>query len=86
MAAAAEGSTSTGRLLGANAIYTTPAFSVGLGYNTRENESGAKSLTRTALGATAHVGPGARSRRCAARSRTTTQPALRALAHWSRPG
>lgn len=58
MAAAAEGSTTTGHLLGANAIYKTPAFSVGLGYNTRENEKGAKSLTSTVLGATASVGPG----------------------------
>lgn len=59
MAAAAEGSATTGKLLGANAIYKTPAFSVGLGYNTRENEKGAKSLTSTVLGATMSVGPGA---------------------------
>lgn len=58
MAAAGEGSTSTGKLLGANAMYKTPAFSVGLGYNTRENEKGAKSLTSTVLGATLALGPG----------------------------
>ncbi len=58
MAAAAEGSATTGKLLGANAIYKTPAFSVGLGYNTRENEKGAKSLTSTVLGATVALGPG----------------------------
>ncbi|MDP2005886.1 MAG: porin [Rubrivivax sp.] len=59
MAAAAEGSTSTGKLLGANAMYKTPAFSVGVGYNTRENERGAKSLTSTVFGATLSLGPGA---------------------------
>lgn len=58
MAAAAEGSTSTGRLLGANAQYKSDAFSVGLGYNTRENERGAKSLTSTVVGATVKLGPG----------------------------
>lgn len=58
MAAAGEGSTSTGRLLGANAIYKASAFSVGLGYNTRENEHGDKSLTSTMVGATMALGPG----------------------------
>ncbi len=58
MAAAGEGSATTGHMLGANAIYKTPAFSVGLGYNTRENQRGAKSLTSTVLGATVNVGPG----------------------------
>ncbi len=58
MAAAAEGSASTGKLLGVNAIYKTPAFSVGVGYNERENERGAKSLTSTVFGATVALGPG----------------------------
>lgn len=58
MAAAAEGSTSTGKLLGVNAIYKSSAFSVGLGYNTRENEKGDKSLTSTVVGATVALGPG----------------------------
>ncbi|MBK6470664.1 MAG: porin [Betaproteobacteria bacterium] len=58
MAAAGEGSTSTGKFLGANAMYKTPAFSFGVGYNTRENEKGAKSLTSTLVGATVALGPG----------------------------
>ncbi|MBA4176588.1 MAG: porin [Leptothrix sp. (in: Bacteria)] len=58
MAAAAEGSTSTGKLLGFNGIYKAPQFSVGVGYNTRENEKGAKSLTSAAVGATLNLGPG----------------------------
>lgn len=58
MAAAAEGSTSTGKLLGANGIYKGNGYSVGVGYNTRENERGAKSLTSTAIGASLDIGPG----------------------------
>lgn len=58
MAAAAEGSTSTGRLIGGNFTYKSPAFSVGVGYNTRENERGAKSLTSTVVGASVALGPG----------------------------
>ena len=58
MAAAGEGSASTGRLLGAMAMYKAPSFSVGLGYNSRKNERGTKSLTSTVLGASVNVGPG----------------------------
>lgn len=58
MAAAAEGSTSTGKLMGVNGIYKGTGFSVGVGYNTRENERGAKSLTSTAVGASLNLGPG----------------------------
>lgn len=58
MAAAAEGSTTTGRLLGAMGLYKNDTFAVGAGYNTRRNELGAKSLTSTALGASVNVGPG----------------------------
>lgn len=58
MAAAGEGSSSTGHLLGAMAIYKGGAFSVGLGYNERENELGQKSLTSTVFGASVDVGPG----------------------------
>ncbi len=58
MVAAGEGSTTSGRLVGGMAMYKYDAFSVGLGYNTRENEKGQKSLTSTVLGASAGVGPG----------------------------
>ena len=58
MVAAGEGSASTGRSYGANAMYKTPAFSAGVGYNTRENERGVKSLTNIVVGASARVGPG----------------------------
>ncbi len=58
MAAAGEGSASTGRLLGAMAMYKGKGWSVGVGHNTRENERGAKSLTGTAFGATVDLGPG----------------------------
>lgn len=59
MAAAGEGSTTTGRLLGGMAMYKAEGFSMGLGYNTRKNEAGQKSLTSTVLGASLSVGPGA---------------------------
>lgn len=58
MVAAAEGSTSTGRFMGAMATYKTGTFSVGAAYNTRENERGVKSLTNTVFGATVNIGPG----------------------------
>lgn len=53
-----EGSTTTGRFIGVNAIYRTPAFSAGLAYNTRENEFGQKSLTNAIAGVSVGVGPG----------------------------
>lgn len=46
------------RLIGGNAIYKTDAYSLGIGYNRRNNELGEKSLTSLVLGATAQVGPG----------------------------
>lgn len=58
MAAAAEGSTSTGRLVGAMAIYKNELFSVGAGFNERKNELGNKSLTSTVIGASLNAGPG----------------------------
>jgi predicted porin len=58
MAAAGEGSTTTGRLIGAMAIYKSEYFSVGAGYNERKNEKGNKSLTSTVIGASYNVGPG----------------------------
>ncbi len=53
-----ENSTSTGRFIGVNALYKTPAFSAGIAYNTRENEFGQKSLTNAIIGASVGVGPG----------------------------
>lgn len=58
MAAAGEGSATTGRLLGAMAIQRGESYAVGAGYNTRENERGEKSLTSLVLGASLNVGPG----------------------------
>ncbi len=58
MAAVGEGSATTGRFLGAMAMYKASNFSFGAGYNTRENERGAKSLTSTIVGATLDLGPG----------------------------
>lgn len=58
MVTATEGSTTTGRLIGLNAIYKGGRFSVGLGHNERENELGQKSLRSTLLGGTLDLGPG----------------------------
>ena len=58
MVAAGEGSASTGRFMGVMAMYKVSNFSIGAGYNTRENERGVKSLTNTIFGATVNVGPG----------------------------
>ena len=58
MAAAGEGSATTGKLYGAMAIYKNDLFSVGLGYNRRENERGDKSLTNFIGGASVKLGPG----------------------------
>ena len=53
------GNSSAGRFLGAMAMYKTPAFAVGLAYNTRKNELGQKSLTNAVAGANVTIGPGA---------------------------
>ncbi len=53
-----EKNPTTGKFFGINAIYKTGAFSVGAGYNTRDNELGQKSLTSALVGATANIGPG----------------------------
>ena len=45
------GDASAGRLLGINANYKSDMFSFGLGHNTKNDESGQKSLTTTVLGA-----------------------------------
>ena len=44
------------RLLGMNVGYKTDAFSVGFGYDTRNNELGQKALTTTVLGASMNFG------------------------------
>ena len=44
------------RLLGLNASYKTDNFSVGFGYNTKNNENGDKSLTTSVLGASMNIG------------------------------
>lgn len=53
-----EGSATTGRLIGGMAMYKTDAFGAGLGYNTRNNENGDKSLTSLVLGGYFAIGPG----------------------------
>ena len=58
MVGAAEGSTTAGRFYGANVIYKAAAYSVGAGYNTRENELGRRSLTSAIAGGTVRLGPG----------------------------
>lgn len=51
-------STSNSRFIGAMAMYKNDAFSVGLGYNTRNNELGSRSLTSGVVGASVKVGSG----------------------------
>jgi predicted porin len=50
------GDSGKGRMLGINAGYKTDVFSMGLGYNTKNNELGQKSLTSTVLGASMNMG------------------------------
>ena len=50
------GDSSAGSLLGANVGYKSDTFAVGLGYNTKNNELGDKSLTSTVLGASMNFG------------------------------
>jgi predicted porin len=50
------GDSSKTRLFGLNANYKTDDFSVGFGYNTKNNELGQKSLTSTVLGASMNFG------------------------------
>jgi predicted porin len=49
---------SYGRFLGGMAIYKASGFSLGAGYNTKNNELGQKSLTNAIIGGTVDVGPG----------------------------
>lgn len=51
-------STSNLRFLGAMAMYKTDDYAFGLGYNTRNNELGQKSLTTSTVGGWVNVGPG----------------------------
>jgi predicted porin len=53
-----EGSASTGRLIGGMGMYKTDRFGFGVGYNTRENEVGKKSLTSLVVGGSFAIGPG----------------------------
>lgn len=52
------GNNKASRFIGGSAIYKNNAFSVGLGYNKRNNEVGDTSLESTVLGASVNVGPG----------------------------
>jgi predicted porin len=54
----AEGSLTTGRMWGLMGMYKSDSFSLGLGYNTRENERGDKSLTDILFGGSLALGPG----------------------------
>jgi predicted porin len=58
MVAAGEGTGTTGHLVSAMGMYRTPAFGVGLGYASRENENGEKALTNVVVGASLGIGPG----------------------------
>ncbi|MCV2356174.1 porin [Paucibacter sp. B2R-40] len=58
MVAAGEGSTSQGHFMGLMSYYRSDAFTVGFGYQERENESGQKSLKNLVVGASAAIGPG----------------------------
>jgi predicted porin len=53
------GNSSAGRFLGGMAQYKSELFGAGIGYNTRKNERGEKSLTNVVVGANVNVGPGA---------------------------
>jgi predicted porin len=49
------GDSSAGSLMGANVGYKNDTFAVGIGYNTKNNELGDKSLTSTVLGASMNI-------------------------------
>lgn len=58
MVGAGENSATSGRFMGGMAMYRAGGFAIGAGYNTRDNERGAKALTSTVFGASLNVGPG----------------------------
>ena len=51
-------STSNNRFMGSMAMYKGDDYAVGIGYNTKNNENGQKSLTTTSLGGWVNAGPG----------------------------
>jgi predicted porin len=52
------GDSGKGRFFGGMAMYKAAGYSLGLGYNTRNNELAQKSLTNVIAGATVDIGPG----------------------------
>lgn len=58
MVAAGEGSATTGRMVGGMVMYQGKAFDAGIGYNSRDNELGQKSLTSTVAGVRVKFGGG----------------------------
>lgn len=58
MVAAGEGSTTTGRSMGAMAMYKGKGYALGVGYNERDNEKGVKALNSTVIGGSLDLGPG----------------------------
>ena len=52
------GGSARGRMWGANGFYKSSGFSVGFGYNTRNNELGPRALTTALVGLSKQVGPG----------------------------
>jgi len=58
MAAAGEGSAAQGSFYGGMAQYKSGPFAVGLGYNTKKNELGQRSLRTQTLGVSMDIGPG----------------------------
>lgn len=55
---AGEGQRTTGRFVGAQAIWKTDRLSLGIGWNQRDNELGERSLRSIVAGARAGIGPG----------------------------
>jgi predicted porin len=53
------GDSSANRFLGGMVQYKSELFGAGIGYNTRKNENGQKSLTNAVIGANVTIGPGA---------------------------
>jgi predicted porin len=53
------GNSSAGRFLGGMVQYKSEAFGAGVGYNTKKNERGEKSLSNAVVGANVTIGPGA---------------------------
>jgi predicted porin len=53
------GNSSAGRFMGGMVQYKSELFGAGVGYNTKKNERGEKSLTNAVVGANVNVGPGA---------------------------